>query len=219
MRSWFLAALLCAALTLGCSTLIAEPARVQPPRTLPLQTVIANSYARGLVRVIETVWLKHYAVDAEGGLASIRGRLDQLGPVSEVASRRFDGLTTWGLRWSFTFEPGSGSCRLRNATIEIEAVITLPELTGPSALSAVESGRWQAYVTQLRAHEDGHVNIYRAGAQELSNEILALGEMPDCDQLRRALSNLGEAKIARIQQADVSFDLETGHGAVFPTKE
>jgi predicted secreted Zn-dependent protease len=83
----------------------------------------------------------------------------------------------------------------------------------------VESGRWQAYVTQLRAHEDGHVNIYRAGAQELSNEILALGEMPDCDQLRRALSNLGEAKIARIQQADVSFDLETGHGAVFPTKE
>ena len=218
MRPWFLAALLCAAVTLGCSTLNAEPARVQPPRTVPLQTVIANSYANGLVRIMEAVWLKHYAVDAEGGLASIRGRLDQLGPVSEVAGRRFDGLTTWGLRWSFNFEPGSASCRLRNATLEIEAVITLPELTGP-ALSDLESGLWQAYLGQLRAHEEGHVNIYRAAAQELSNEILALGGMPDCDQLRRALSNLGEAKIARIQQADLSFDLQTGHGAVFPTKK
>jgi predicted secreted Zn-dependent protease len=219
MRPWLIVALFCAALTLGCTTLIAEPARVGPPRSLPLQPVVSNSYNNGYVRVIENVWLKPYPVSASGGLEGIREELDKSGPKSEVTGRRFDGLTTWGLRWGFNFEAGEGSCRLRNATIEIEAVITLPELDGAVALSQTQAVPWQAYLLQLRAHEDGHVNIYRAGAQELSNEILAVGEMPDCDQLRRALAALGEAKIARISLADRNFDLETGHGAVFPRQE
>ncbi len=86
-------------------------------------------------------------------------------------------------------------------------------------LTASEFELWQSYILALRVHEDEHVNVYRAGAQELSNEVLALGSLPDCEQLRRALSALGEAKIARISRADRNFDVETGHGAVFPTQE
>lgn len=219
MRPWYIVAWLCAALTLGCATLVAQPARVQPPRSLPLQTVIANSYANGIVRVDESVWLKPYGVSSNDGLEGIRGQLDRLGPMSDVAGRRFDGLTTWGLRWGFAYNDTAGSCSLRNATIEIEAVITLPELEDEGMLSEAESGLWQTYVQELRSHEDGHVNIYRAGAQELSNEILALGAMADCTQLRQALGALGEAKIARIRQADLRYDHETGHGAVFPGQD
>lgn len=219
MRPWLIVALIYAALTVGCSTLAAPPALVQPPRSLPLQTVIANSYTNGIVRVDENVWLKPYGVGAQGGLQDIRKELDRLGPMSDVANRRFDGLTTWGLRWGFAYDDTAGSCSLRSATIEIEAVITLPQLEDAETLSAEESGLWQTYVQQLRAHEDGHVNIYRAGAQELSNEIVALGAMAGCDELRQALNVLGNAKIERIRQADLNYDAETGHGAVFPRQE
>jgi predicted secreted Zn-dependent protease len=216
MQPWYFVALLCVAMTLSCSTLVAEPAQVRPPRSMPLETVIENSYYNGIARVDENVWLKPYAVSAEGGLEGIRKELDQLGPWSDVANRRFDGLTTWGLRWGFAYNDTAGSCSLRSATIDIEAIITLPDVEDPEALPAEELVTWQGYVQQLRTHEDGHVNIYRAGAQELSNEVLQLGTMPDCDQLRQTLNALGEAKIARIRQADVNYDLETGHGAVFP---
>ena len=216
MRPSFIAALLCAALTLSCSTLVATPVQVQPPRSIPLETVLANSYDNGIVRVDESVWLKPYVVEAAGGLEDIRKELDRLGPFSDVANRRFDGLTTWGLRWGFAYNDTAGSCSLRSATIDIEAVITLPQLKDEEVLAEDQSVMWQGYVQQLRNHEDGHVNIYRAGAQELSNEILQLGAMPDCNQLRQALNDLGDAKIARIRQADVNYDLETGHGAVFP---
>jgi predicted secreted Zn-dependent protease len=219
MRPWFIVALLYAALTLGCAKPIAEPALVRPPRSIPLQTVISNSYENEYVRVIETVWLKPYTVDGQHGLDGLRDELDRLGPKSEVAGRRFDGLTTWGVRWGFSFESGRESCSLRNATIEVEAVITLPELKEAGALSAEESLLWQAYLQRLRAHEDGHVNIYRAGAQELSNEILALGPMPDCEELRKALSAIGDAKLDRIARADVYYDFETGHGAIFPGQD
>lgn len=219
MRPWFIVFLFYVTLTLGCSRLTAEPALVQPPRSVPLQIVLSNTYYNEDVRVIENVWLKPYSVDAQGGLDGIRRELDVLGPVSEVAGRRFDGLTSWGLNWGFNFDDSGALCRLRNATIEIEAVITLPELSNENVLSAAELDLWSDYLQELRAHEDGHVNIYRAGAQELSNEILALGDMADCEQLRKALAALGEAKIARISQADRNFDLQTGHGAVFPAKE
>jgi predicted secreted Zn-dependent protease len=219
MRPWFIVALFCAAMTLGCTSLAAQPARVQPPRSLPLQTIIANTYNNQYVRVVERVWLKPYAVGAGGGLPGIRQELDRLGPESEVWGRRFDGLTTWGLKWSFNFDTSGDACRLRNATIEVEAVITLPELENAAALSPEEADLWAGYALQLRTHEDGHVNIYRAGAQELSNEIVALGEMPSCEQLRQTLAALGEAKIQRISQADRNYDLETAHGAVFPAKE
>jgi predicted secreted Zn-dependent protease len=217
MRPWFIVAMLYAALSLGCGTLVAEPALVQPPRSLPLQTIIANSYDNGGVQVDESVWLKPYEIESQGGLARIRTQLDQLGPISDVTGTRFDGLTTWGLRWGFSYNDSATSCSLRSARIEIEAVITLPELEGSERLSEAEQPLWDAYVLQLRQHEDGHVNIYRAGAQELSNEILKLGEMSSCDELRKALNIMGEAKIERIRQADLRFDLETGHGAVFPT--
>lgn len=219
MRPCFVVALLYAALTLGCSSLTAEPAFVQPPRSVPLQIAFSNTYNNENVQVVENVWLRPYAVDANGGLDGIRKELDATGPKSEIAGRRFDGLTTWGLHWGFSFNDRGDSCDLRNATIELEAVITLPELSEEGALPADEMDLWKDYLKRLRAHEDGHVNIYRAGAQELSNEILALGEMPDCDQLRKALKALGEAKLTRIGQADRNFDLQTGHGAIFPTKD
>jgi predicted secreted Zn-dependent protease len=98
-------------------------------------------------------------------------------------------------------------------------VITLPALDDESVLSGVESSLWLALVAKLREFEDGHVNIYRAAAQELSNEIIAPGERPDCEQLRWALQLLMDAKLARIVAADRNFDLETGHGAVFPAQE
>jgi predicted secreted Zn-dependent protease len=218
MRPWFLVALLCAVLSAGCSTLVAEPARVQPPRSIPLQIVFNNTYDNDFVRITETVWLKPYAVDAEGGLPGVRQELDKVGPESEAAGRRFDGLTTWGLRWGFNFNRSDTSCSLRNATIDLEAVITLPELE-ENDLSTTELELWQGYVQALRTHEDGHVNIYRTGAQELSDDFLAVGEMPDCEQLRSKLSALGTAKLHGLAQRDRDYDAQTGHGAIFPTQE
>lgn len=95
MRPWFIAPLLGVILTLSCSTLVAEPARVDPPRSLPLQIDFSNSYNNDILRVTETVWLEPYIVDAQGGLAGIRTKLDEVGPKSEAAGRRFDGVTTW----------------------------------------------------------------------------------------------------------------------------
>lgn len=217
MRLSFLSGVLIgAALLLGCSALIPEPARVQPPRAEPLQHVLSNTDAGETVRVIENVWIRWYAVSAEGGLDGIRARLDQMGPKSDVAGRRFDALTSWGIRWGFAYNDTSSGCTLRNANIEVEAVVTLPRLEHAQLLTSDEFKLWQGYVRRLRAHEEAHVNIYRNAARELRDEFADAGARQDCNQLREALSVMGQAKLEAIRAADLRFDAETGHGAVFP---
>ena len=101
MRLRLVVPLLGAILTLGCSTLVAEPVRVDPPRSLPLQIDFSNTYHNDIVRVIETVWLKPYTVSTQNGLAGIRAELDEIGPKSEAAGiskadLNFDEVTEHG---------------------------------------------------------------------------------------------------------------------------
>ena len=217
MRFWLAATLISAALAVGCASPAAEPLVARPPRSETLQFILSESDAVDRVRVNANAWLKPYAVSAAGGLNGIRRQLDQIGPVSEVTGQRFDGLTTWGLHSTFSYNDSRDSCSIRNATIEVEAVITLPELQEGSLLPPHELTLWQAYVEQLRAHEDGHVSIYLAAAQDLRDEYLQVGAMADCRQLAAALTALSEAKIAAVRAADQRFDAETGHGALFPS--
>jgi predicted secreted Zn-dependent protease len=216
MRTWLALALILAAFAGGCATPRAQSAFGPPPRDELLQPLASDSDVVDGVRINANTWLKSYPVSAEGGLASIRRQLDRLGPTSDVTGQRFDGLTTWALRWGFNYDETSGSCKVRNATIEVEAVVTLPELQGPDALPPGELALWQDYAGKLRSHEDGHVNIYLTAARQLREQIFQTQPMPDCRSLAAVLNQKGNAMIETIRYTDRLYDAATGHGAVFP---
>jgi len=216
MRTWLAVALILAVLAGGCAAPRAQSAFGPPPRDELLQPLIADSDVLEGVRVDANTWLKTYPVSAEGGLASIRRQLDRLGPNSDVTGRRFDGLTTWALRWAFNYDQTSTGCRVRSATIQVEAVITLPELQTEDALPPGELDLWRDYAAKLRSHEDGHVSIYLTAAHELRDQFLSTAPTPDCRSLALVLGRQGDAMIETIRYNDRLYDAATGHGAVFP---
>jgi predicted secreted Zn-dependent protease len=216
MRIWLSFALTLAALASGCGSPQAPAAFGPPPRQDLLQPLLASSDVADGVRIQANTWLKTYPVSATGGLAAVRRQLDRLGPISDATGQRFDALTAWGLRWSFSYDDSGGGCRVRNATIEVEAVITLPVLQESEAMPPHELSLWRGYHDRLSAHEDGHVAIYLAAARELRDLMLQTGPMPDCRSLAGALNQLGDAMIEAIRNSDRAYDAATGHGAVFP---
>jgi predicted secreted Zn-dependent protease len=216
MRFWLAFALTLAASAIACSPPSAPPAFGPPPRDQVLQPILTNSDVQEGVRVDERAWLKTYPVSAQGGLPAVRRQLDRLGPESDDTGERFDGLTTWALHWTFSYDESRGGCSVRNATIEVEAVVMLPQLQDAEALSAEEFNLWQSYQDKLRAHEEGHVNIYLTGAHDLRDQVLSTGSMPDCTGLASLLNQTGEAMIETIRYNDRLYDAATGHGAVFP---
>jgi predicted secreted Zn-dependent protease len=216
MRFCFALALTLAAFAIGCSSLSAPPVFGPPQRDQTLQPILSSSDVQDGIRVDERTWLQTYPVSAQGGLTAVRRQLDRLAPESDDSGQRFDGLTTWALRWGFSYDQSRGGCSLRNATIEVEAVITLPELLDAEVLPAEEFDLWQDYHEKLRAHEDGHVNIYLTAARDLREQVLKTAPMPDCASLASLLDQLGEAMIETIRYNDRLYDAATGHGAVFP---
>jgi len=208
-------ALLLAMLATACSLPDAAVGPQAAPRS-DLVPVLANDESAALVTVREHVWMRTYAVEAKGGVPGIRAQLDRHGPYSSAAKRRFDALTTWALHWTFRYDRSGGGCALAGATVELEAIVTLPELTATETLAPDVFNLWQAYRQQLQSHEDGHVNIYRAAARELRDEFLATPAMGSCEELRAALGARGEAKLAAIRAADRAYDADTGHGCSFP---
>ena len=216
MRIWLAVALTLAVFAAGCAQPQAQPAFGPPPRDELLRPLFSNFDVLEGVRINENAWLKTYPVRAEGGLNSIRRQLDRLGPISDLTGQRFDALTTWGLRWSFTYDDTSGGCTVRNATIEVEAVVTMPELQGAEVLEPDDFNLWQGYHDKLSAHEDGHVNIYLAAARDLRDQVRQTGPMQDCRSLATVLDQKGDAMIETIRNNDRLYDAATGHGAAFP---
>jgi predicted secreted Zn-dependent protease len=218
MRLWLAFALTLAALAIACSPADPPPAFGPPPRDRLLQSILSNTDVVDGVRINERTWLKTYAVSAQGGLASVRRQLDRLSPESDDTGQRFDGLTTWALHWTFAYDKSQAGCRVRNATIEVEAVITVPDLEDIDALSAGELALWRDYADRLRSHEDGHVEIYLAAARNLREQVLATGPLPDCRALAALLEQTGNTMIDTVRSNDQLYDAATGHGAIFPSQ-
>jgi predicted secreted Zn-dependent protease len=216
MRIWLAFALTLAVLAAGCGQPQAQSAFSNPPRDKLLQPLFANTDELHRVRINESAWLKPYTVSAEGGLNGIRRQLDRVGPISDATGQRFDALTTWSLHWSFNYNDTSGGCSVRTATIAVEAVVTLPELTAEELLTPEDFNLWQGYIGKLSAHEDAHVDIYLTAARELRDQVLQTGPMPDCHALASALEQTGNAMIQKILNNDRAYDAATGHGAAFP---
>jgi predicted secreted Zn-dependent protease len=200
----------------ACGPPQAPPAFGPPLRAELLQSEYSNTEVVDGVRIDEGVWLETYDVSAAGGLVAVRRQLDRLGPVSDETGQRFDGLTRWALNLRFNYDEGRDGCKLRSATIYVEAVITLPELADPGLLSPQERALWDGYLVALREHEDGHVDHYLSAARELRDEIFNTGTLADCRDLANALGRSRDQTIETIRQRDRLYDAATGHGAVFP---
>lgn len=188
---------------------------VQPrPPALALSEPVAIRYESsrdGAITVDVHVWQREYAVPGDS-VDQVRANLDVLrlgGPTGD-----FSAYTEWDLRWSLRFGEHGDSCGLEGASIEVDAVVTLPGLQDASALSRDALDGWQRYVAALKDHELTHVQNEVDGANLLRDELAGVEPAADCSALGKAIAELGEQQKEWIRQADTALDAETKHGAL-----
>jgi predicted secreted Zn-dependent protease len=143
----------------------------------------------------------YYAV---GGAtpAQIRARLNARAPASPDGFHG-DAFTRWSFRWSW---PGSGnSCRLRQATVRLQIVVSFPRWTHPQTATAAVAAAWARYARALARHEQGHVDFARAHYPAVVRAIKGA----TCATANAA----AERQLNVIRRHDVSYDAVTQHGA------
>ena len=203
-------ALVASALTVGCAELtqaVAPPINFGEPQVLRYETTRLEN-----VTLILNLWERTYAVpgasttEVGNNLNAFRRTGSGHGPYR--ASSKWD--SKWGLRYAD--EPQG--CRIANATVEIVGVVTLPALASPKALDDGELARWEAFRTNLRAHELHHVDNEVEGARRLQSALVALPYQETCRAVGDAAKALVQIEEQAILEADLRLDAETKHGAL-----
>ncbi|PZV06666.1 MAG: hypothetical protein DCF22_23325 [Leptolyngbya sp.] len=150
----------------------------------------------------------------------LRRQMNQVGVLDPRSNRRFDGYTSWQIRWQYRYITSDNACRIHKATVKTNITMTLPRWNPPRNASRKVIYRWQTYSKALKTHEDGHKQNGINAGNEVLQTLQSLPGYTSCDQLGKTANTLGDHLIQKHTQWDIAYDKATGHGvsqgAVFP---
>jgi len=151
----------------------------------------------------------------------LRDQIKHCAPgASDTALAEFTGETTYNLSWQYSVQVSGDSCRLVNAKVGLHLVTSLPDWPGSSTATAGLTGRWQAFMTGLITHEQGHAALDKIYGAKLVSDLNNLGTIA-CTALKNDAEAIVQADTTALNQANAQYDAQTDHGnsqgAVLPT--
>jgi len=155
----------------------------------------------------------HYEV--RGRTLSEIGRSLAAGSVASLGGS-YVGLHRWRIEWTYGYqEHGGGSCRVTAVSIELHSEISLPDWIDRERADSAVVTLWDAYVSDLRAHEYGHrLHAYQA-AQELSQEVQRV-RAPACGMIGVRVGTTARRVLDKYGEIDEAWDADPAHRADWP---
>lgn len=162
------------------------------------------------VQLTQRIEYKTYAVsgcNADDISSSLRRSTNQ-----SSAGRYEVGVTTSTTRYSYRYEESGGQCRLKGAAISADITVTLPELPNQQGVSGDTLARWQAFLSALRMHEQGHVDIILKSAGVIKATFESQTQQMPCAQLETTLKGSVQRETDVANAANEAYDNSTNHG-------
>ena len=211
MKSRFLRGLLSLTLAItlligcsGASLQVSPTPTPNPSPTLAPTSTVTNPTPSALVDYV------YYQI--EGSTAGeLRAQMNQLGPADRLGQH--DAYTKWYVSWSYPYSIEGGECATGPVEVEVEVTFTLPQWDPPADASQELMGKWNAYMTALQTHEDGHKDIAIQAGNEILQTLEALLAYPTCSELEKAADAAGEGVLDQYRQQETIYDRTTDHGA------
>jgi predicted secreted Zn-dependent protease len=150
-----------------------------------------------------------YAVEG-ADVRSLLASLRQRGPADRHGT--WAASTSWVFRWSYE-AVAQADCRVQRAGVALDLTYTYPQWTPPLGASDTLIGAWQGYLARVELHEHGHRDIAQGAAAELVRTLETLPAQATCDALADSARAAAEALLTRHNQAQITYDRETRHGA------
>jgi predicted secreted Zn-dependent protease len=128
----------------------------------------------------------------------------------------FDGDTRWSVDWKFSLAETASGCSCTSFSTTTKIVTTLPRWTPPTNVWPSAKEQWTRYFTNLAQHEAGHARIGTAAATEVGKSISQTGTQPNCDQLKRTISERAGKVVDDYRAREKEYDRRTAHGTRSP---
>jgi predicted secreted Zn-dependent protease len=107
-----------------------------------------------------------------------------------------------------------GDCRVNKIKVTTRPYMKVPQWKSSGSFEASMLPNWLRYITALRVHEDGHIEIGLAAASSFAayftypNTVKA----KNCRELDALVRQIYDTEMAKATQENVDYDKRTGHG-------
>ncbi len=119
--------------------------------------------------------------------------------------------TTWNIHWNY--QPlFDGVCSPVSVTVSVWITYNMPKWRNFSSGEESLRQEWARYLEALQSHEDGHRRIGMDAALAIEQAISTIGQFRDCDELQKAVNEVGQRVLENYRQVEIGYDLTTGHG-------
>jgi predicted secreted Zn-dependent protease len=136
--------------------------------------------------------------------------VDQINASLQANGRLVDGevaagLTEYEYGIDGTYCTTARSCSIGDVTIHADIVVTLPNLTTFSQLSADLKPSWTRFADMVKVHENRHVTIVEEGLAEIRRQLLILAQQPDCATLDHEVDRVWTLYSSQMEQRQTAF--------------
>lgn len=153
---------------------------------------------------------EHYEVYGQT-IADIQRSIGDRSPVRNPQGA-FAGNTKSAFQTTYRLIPVSETeCALQDVAVQVESVITLPQLA-PDNRSPAVAQEWRRYYTALRTHEYLHVQSAQASATATQQWLASLQLRGPCHAARPHVRAAIEAYLLKLDERDRQLDVITDHG-------
>ncbi len=121
---------------------------------------------------------------------------------------RMASQTKLALSWDGTVRADAGKTKWAGLVFASTLTMTFPEWKAPSAVNESSVREWDAFIDELRAHDEGHVDIYRAELRALSETLSNLEAASETD-LREKSKTIVKEWRARAEKRQDGYDRRT----------
>lgn len=171
--------------------------------------LIASAWAqdagdRAATKSPATVVQRTYPISAAGIEGLRLAMREAILPIGQ--NRKAVATTQIEMTPEVSFDEAPGSCSIAGVTVDVRAVMTLPEWKEYRYGNARERVAWDSYVNALRQHEDLHVTIGEEYAGNMQEVLSALPTKETCDLMRAAVEREKAKVLARHRTAQLDLD-------------
>jgi predicted secreted Zn-dependent protease len=127
--------------------------------------------------------------------------------------RKYDSVTSWYVTWDYGYNRTPQGCSAESFKAIVDITFRFPKWVRSDEAPQAMTDKWDAYMKNLVAHENGHRDMAVAAAADLYREVSSLRPAPSCAEIDRKVKMLCRERIEQMNQDQKEYDATTVHGA------
>lgn len=139
-------------------------------------------------------------------LEQLDDELQRRGPRVKTTGQRHPGATQMQFKTRLDYAEKDGRCRVSDAKVTVEAKVILPRWRQRARADQDTRLVWDTLSSDIKRHENHHVEIARDYAQQIERKLLRLGRYKDCNAAAAKAKLTVDRLLEKHDRAQTKFD-------------